>query len=66
MNRSKEMSNRKLRVVARSSQLSLLQVEEVFSLMDGLEYELVTCESYGDRHKEQSLTGGIPSDFFTR
>lgn len=66
MNSANYMNNNKLRVVARSSRLSLLQVEELFSLMDHMDYDLVALESYGDKHKEQSLTGGIPADFFTR
>ncbi|MBO4806450.1 MAG: uroporphyrinogen-III synthase [Paludibacteraceae bacterium] len=61
------MNDDRIKVIARSSQLSLLQVEEVFSLMGSLNYELIAHESYGDKHKEVSLMDAhIPADFFTR
>ena len=56
-----------LKVVARNSNLSLRQVEEVFKeLNNKLEYEIIPVSSYGDRHKEISLMDDVPEDFFTR
>lgn len=56
-----------IKVIARNSPLSLLQVEEVFSrYIHGLDYTLSSFSSYGDIHKEISLLGKIPADFFTR
>lgn len=57
----------KLKVVARNSNLSLKQVEEVFNeLNKKLEYEIIPLLSYGDKHKEISLMDNIPEDFFTK
>lgn len=56
-----------LRVVARNSPLSLLQVEEVFSQLAPLRYELKTLASYGDKNKHISLMdASVAEDFFTR
>jgi uroporphyrinogen III methyltransferase/synthase len=54
-----------LRVIARSSALSLLQVKEVFSFLPGVPYTLASVQSFGDRNKHISLMGDIDSDFFT-
>jgi uroporphyrinogen III methyltransferase/synthase len=57
----------KLKVVARNSNLSLKQVEEIFKeLNKKLEYEIIPILSYGDKHKEISLMDNIPEDFFTK
>lgn len=56
----------KLKVIARSSKLSLLQVDELFSLYPRLAYELETLSSFGDKNKHISLMDSIDSDFFTR
>lgn len=56
----------KLKVIARSSALSLIQVDEVFGKLKEVEYELTKCTSYGDQHKEVSLMDNISADFFTR
>ncbi|MGC8765979.1 MAG: uroporphyrinogen-III C-methyltransferase [Brevinematia bacterium] len=55
----------KIKVIARNSNLSLKQVEEVFSELN-LDYELVPVLSYGDKHKGVSLLKDVPEDFFTR
>lgn len=57
----------KIRVIARNSKLSLLQVEEVFRQYKNVDYELLEVQSWGDRHKEVSLLDGqAPADLFTR
>ena len=45
----------KLRVIARNSRLSKIQVAEVFELYNKIDYELIFTESWGDRHKDVSL-----------
>ncbi len=58
----------KLRVVARNSKLSLIQVKEVFDLLETpIDFEIIPVYSYGDKHKEISLLDpNLPQDFFTR
>lgn len=57
----------KIKVIARNSKLSLLQVEEVFQHYKNITYELHVIESWGDQHKEVSLLNGeAPADLFTR
>lgn len=59
--------NKKIRVIARGSRLSRLQVKEVFSLLPELPYEIHYLESYGDKHQQISLLNGeAPADIFTR
>lgn len=59
--------NKKLKVVARKSPLSMLQVEEVFKHHTSLSYELVTLHSFGDKNKDISLMdSSVSDDFFTR
>ena len=59
--------NKKIRVIARSSRLSRLQVEEVFRQFLELSYEIKYLESYGDKHQQISLLNGeAPADIFTR
>ncbi len=56
-----------MRVAARGSKLSILQVEEFFSAYPDIPYELEIITSLGDKHKEISLlTGEAPTDIFTR
>jgi uroporphyrinogen III methyltransferase/synthase len=55
-----------LRVVSRSSPLSLIQVKEVFSFFPSIPYQLFACRSLGDKNRHISLMDGIPPDFFTR
>jgi len=56
-----------LRVTARGSKLSLLQVEEVFRRFPNTTYRLLVKKSYGDKHKKISLLNGeAPDDIFTR
>ena len=57
----------KIKVIARESHLSLLQVKEVFAKYPSLEYELQKVQSYGDKHQRISLLNGeAPADIFTR
>lgn len=59
--------NKKIRVIARGSRLSRLQVEEVFRQFPELPYEIKYLESYGDKHQQISLLNGeAPADIFTR
>ncbi len=56
-----------LRVAARGSKLSVLQVREFFAAYPEIPYELEIITSLGDKHKEISLlTGEAPTDIFTR
>ncbi len=59
--------NKKIRVIARGSRLSRLQVEEVFKNFLELAYEIKYLESYGDKNQQISLLNGeAPADIFTR
>ena len=59
--------NKKIRVIARGSRLSRLQVEEVFKYFPELAYEIKYLESYGDKNQQISLLNGeAPADIFTR
>ena len=59
--------NKKIKVIARGSRLSKLQVEEVFQQFPELPYEVKYLESYGDKHQQISLLNGeAPADIFTR
>ena len=59
--------NKKIRVIARGSRLSRLQVEEVFKKFPNLAYEIEYLESYGDKNLQISLLNGeAPADIFTR
>ena len=56
-----------VRVTARSSKLSQIQVKEVFARFPETPYRLITRQSYGDKHKKISLLNGeAPDDMFTR
>lgn len=57
---------RTLRIIARKSPLSLLQVKEVMADLTDVPYELCTLDTLGDRNREISLMDKIPQDFFTR
>lgn len=57
---------RTIRVIARKSPLSLLQVEEAFKPLKDVGYTLQTLDTYGDCHRNVSLMDNIPQDFFTR
>lgn len=60
-------NNNILKVIARKSPLSKLQVKEVFDSMPFLAYELITFHSFGDKNKNLSLMDpSIADDFFTR
>uniref|UniRef100_A0AB33IVS0 Hydroxymethylbilane synthase n=1 Tax=Prevotella sp. GTC17253 TaxID=3236793 RepID=A0AB33IVS0_9BACT len=57
----------KLKVVARGSKLSQLQVKEVFNRFPEIDYDLVLTQSYGDCNMQISLLNGTaPDDMFTR
>ena len=59
--------NKKIRVTARGSRLSRLQVEEVCKNFPELAYEIKYLESYGDKNQQISLLNGeAPADIFTR
>lgn len=59
--------NKKIRVIARGSRLSRLQVEEVFKNFPELAYEIKYLESYGDKNQQISLLNGeAPADIFTK
>ena len=59
--------NKKIRVIARGSRLSRLQVEEVFKNFPELAYEIKYLESYGDKNQQISLLNSeAPADIFTR
>lgn len=59
--------NKKIRVIARGSRLSRLQVEEFFKNFPELAYEIKYLESYGDKNQQISLLNGeAPADIFTR
>ncbi len=58
--------NNPIKVISRESPLALLQVQEVFGLLPGLGYELISTKSFGDKHKEISLLDNPPADLFTR
>ena len=56
-----------LRVIARQSRLSQLQVQEAMARFPEIDYTLETLSSYGDQHQHISLLDGeAPADMFTR
>lgn len=56
-----------IRVIARQSRLSQLQVQEAMARFPDIDYRLETRSSYGDRHQQISLLNGeAPADMFTR
>ncbi|KXB82820.1 Porphobilinogen deaminase, dipyromethane cofactor binding domain protein [Prevotella sp. DNF00663] len=57
----------KLKVVARGSKLSQLQVKEIFNRFPEIDYDLILTKSYGDHNMQISLlNGAAPDDMFTR
>ncbi len=60
------LRNKVIRVVSRTSNLALKQVEEVFSQFPDLKYRVLPMESYGDKRKDISLINNKMEDFFTR
>jgi uroporphyrinogen III methyltransferase/synthase len=59
----------KLQVISRKSHLSLIQVEEAMAFFSSFveNYELVTFDTFGDKHRDISLMDpSVPEDFFTR
>lgn len=57
---------KKVSIVARSSKLSRIQVEEVLSKFPSTEFDTNFIDSLGDKQKHISLMDDIPGDFFTR
>ena len=56
-----------IRVIARQSRLSQLQVQEAMARFPDVDYRLETLSSYGDQHQHISLLDGeAPADMFTR
>ena len=56
-----------IRVIARQSRLSQLQVQEAMARFPDIDYSLETLSSYGDQHQQISLLNGeAPADMFTR
>ena len=56
-----------IRVIARQSRLSQLQVQEAMARFPETDYLLETLSSYGDEHQQISLLNGeAPADMFTR
>ncbi|MDR2679362.1 MAG: uroporphyrinogen-III C-methyltransferase [Tannerella sp.] len=63
----KHTGDRKLKVTARNSPLSLIQVKEVFSALPAVAYDLTGIASFGDKNKDISLLNEpVAGDFFTR
>ena len=62
-----EASDMSIRVIARQSRLSQLQVQEAMARFPDVNYRLETLLSYGDQHQQISLLNGeAPADMFTR
>ena len=56
-----------IRVIARQSRLSQLQVQEAMARFPDVDFTLETLSSYGDQHQHISLLNGeAPADMFTR
>lgn len=56
-----------IRVIARSSRLSRLQVEEVFRRFPDVPHAIAYADSFGDKNLDISLlSGAAPDDMFTR
>ena len=56
-----------IRIVARGSRLSQIQVKEVMSKIPDTPYKLKILESFGDKRQDLSLLNGeAPDDMFTR
>ena len=60
-------SHNTLRIIARGSRLSQIQVNEVMSKFPEVPYKLKVVKSYGDKNMDISLLQGeAPDDMFTR
>ena len=56
-----------IKVIGRSSPLSVIQIEEAFASFPNIIYNLKTMETVGDKHKNISLMEpAVAPDFFTR
>lgn len=64
---ARRRSHHTIRVAARDSKLSLLQVSEVFSRLPHIPYKVKSMASFGDKRQDISLLQGeAPDDMFTR
>lgn len=55
----------KIKIVSRSSNLALIQVDELMS-RSSVEYEAIPIDSYGDKNKDISLLDNTVKDIFTK
>ncbi len=55
-----------IKVISRDSALAIKQVEEVFSQLENINYELVAIKSLGDKNKQICLMDSPAKDIFTR
>ena len=55
-----------LKIIARNSPLSIIQVKELMSNFSNLSYDLLPVLSYGDKNKHIQLNEQISTDFFSR
>lgn len=63
----RDSRSKPVRVIARSSKLSKLQVTEVFNRFPDVPHTVIYSESYGDKNLKISLLNGeAPDDMFTR
>ncbi|MCR5696685.1 MAG: glutamyl-tRNA reductase [Marinilabiliaceae bacterium] len=63
----RKLHNKMVKVIARDSRLSQVQVEEIRNRFPDIDFQLVLCKSFGDTHKKISLLNGeAPDDIFTR
>ena len=64
---ARRRSHHQIRIVARGSRLSQLQVEEVMRRLPTVPYQLNILQSFGDKNLKISLLNGeAPDDIFTR
>ena len=56
---------KKLKIAARESPLSILQVKEVMGMLPQVSFENLSVKSYGDKHQEISLMENRKEDLFT-
>lgn len=55
-----------LKVVTRSSELALKQVQEIKGKIPGVNFDIIPVKSYGDKNKELCLIQNNIEDFFTK
>lgn len=57
---------RKIKIALRKSNLAQIQAKEILNKILDINYELITLDTYGDKHKEINLIENKIDDFFTR